>query len=431
MIGQQSHAGGIMRRLLLIVGVSLWIAFSGSPANAQEARQVAKLAPSDGAPGDQFGSSIALDGDTAVIGTVRGSVYVFKRDDAGEWTEEAKLVVPGEAYWDSPPGVRPGPWLALDRNTVIVGAAVVDASGGRSGVTFVFERNPEGVWMQQAQLTLPQSGPSVGASVALRNGTAIVAEPWNPGDSSYGGSIHQFEQKDTQTWLYEASSSSSVPEDGFGVALAMDADVLVVGTAGYHPWTQRAFHVLERQTTGWEGTRLIPGPLNHGGSGLLAGFSVATSNGTLLIGAEWDYNDAQQVGAAFVFARDESGAWTQQNKLQASDGGWGDHFGVAVALEDRAAVVGANQDWGAIGPHAGSAYYFVRLRKNGEWSERAKLIPHDGDAFDLFGTAVALNGSTAMIGAPGASVHGIESGSVYVWALVNPSDLQFVDINLP
>jgi carbonic anhydrase/acetyltransferase-like protein (isoleucine patch superfamily) len=107
-----------------------------------------------------------------------------------------------------------------------------------------------------------------------------------------------------------------------------------------------------------------------------------------------------------VFVRGAGGTWTEQAKLVAADGSCADYFGSSVALHGDTALVGAagddvvTQSCPAGGGGQGAAYVFVRDTV-GTWTQQAKLVAIDGQGADLFGHAVSLVGSTALIGAVG------------------------------
>ena len=141
---------------------------------------------------------------------------------------------------------------------------------------------------------------------------------------------------------------------------------------------------------------------------------MALSGDTALIGAFQDDNaGGVDAGSAYVFVR--SGAsWTQQAKLAASDGAAFDQFGRSVALSGETALIGASADDTAAGAEAGSAYVFVRSGTN--WTQQAKLNASDGAAFDEFAFSVAISGETALIGAAhGDTPAGLDAGSAYVF----------------
>jgi hypothetical protein len=143
------------------------------------------------------------------------------------------------------------------------------------------------------------------------------------------------------------------------------------------------------------------------------GFAVALSGNTAVIGAPSDDLAGTDQGSAYVFVRSGT-SWSQQGRLNSVDGAANDEFGYSVALSDDTVVVGAPGDDVGASSTQGSAYVFVR---NGtSWSQQQKLIANDGAVNDQFGTSVALNGETVVVGAYFDSIGANRvQGSAYVF----------------
>ena len=110
-----------------------------------------------------------------------------------------------------------------------------------------------------------------------------------------------------------------------------------------------------------------------------------------------------------------SGAWTQQQKLTASDAAAVDWFGYSVSISGDYAVVGARNHAQGGNSDSGAAYVFVRSTSSDTWSQQAKLTASDVGADDEFGTSVSIDGDYAIIGAPQNDDAGSNSGSAYVF----------------
>jgi hypothetical protein len=134
------------------------------------------------------------------------------------------------------------------------------------------------------------------------------------------------------------------------------------------------------------------------------GWAVAISGKTAVVGT------ATEKGAAYVFVRTGK-AWSQQAKLTASNGAPFDSFGTAVAISGRTVLVGAPDH----NDSTGVAYMFVRTGKS--WSQQAELTASNGGPFDGFGRAVAISSKTALIGAPfkNSAAGADEAGAAYVF----------------
>ena len=145
----------------------------------------------------------------------------------------------------------------------------------------------------------------------------------------------------------------------------------------------------------------LTGPGTVAGDGV--GFSTAISGTTAIVGA---YEHAKGAGRAYVFATQGS-SWTLEDALQGSDTVAGDEFGSAVAISGATAVVGAGDHAG----HSGRAYVFTKTAAG--WRQVAELKGGDTVAGDYFGWSVATSGTDVVVGAYG---HAKSSGRVYVFS---------------
>ena len=294
--------------VLLLVAMPAW---SVTPV------EVAKLLATDGAAGDQFGYSVALSGDTAVIGArfddddvnglESGSAYVFTRTGT-TWTQQAKLTAA-----DGAAGDQFGYSVALSGDTAVITADADDdvVNGVDSGSAYVFTRSGT-TWTQQAKLTAADgaAGDQFGVRVALSGDTAVIGARFDDDDDVNGldsGSAYVFTRSET-TWSQQAKLTAA-----------------------------------------------------DGAAGDWFGYSVALSGDNALIGAHFDDDDVNGVdsGSAYVFTRSGT-TWSQQARLTAADGAAGDQFGGRVAISGDTALIGArlvNDD--VNGVDSGAAYVFT------------------------------------------------------------------------
>ncbi|MFB3133484.1 MAG: FG-GAP repeat protein, partial [Rhodothermales bacterium] len=196
--------------------------------------------------------------------------------------------------------------------------------------------------------------------------------------------------------------------DEFGNVVAFDGDYLIVGAllddpAGDQSGSAYLFVLIDGVWT--EQAKLIPDDAEIRDR---FATSVALSGAYAVVGARSDDDGGDDAGAAYVFVR-QGQTWTQQAKLIASDAGEGDSFGRAVALDGDYLLVSApgNDEQGE---RTGAVYVFKR---DGEtWTQQAKLTASDAGVLDGFGSAVALEGALAAIGASGDD---FPTGSVYLF----------------
>ena len=143
------------------------------------------------------------------------------------------------------------------------------------------------------------------------------------------------------------------------------------------------------------------------------GLSVSISEETAIVGARNDDDKGDRSGSVYVFVRDSSGVWLEQQKLTASDGESLEFFGESVSISGDTSLISATGD-AENGTLSGSAYVFVRDAA-GMWSEQQKLTPSDGAPVGFFGRSVSISADTALIGASGDRDNGRDSGAAYVY----------------
>lgn len=196
-----------------------------------------------------------------------------------------------------------------------------------------------------------------------------------------------------------------------GQSVAIDGDIVLVGAPGdsVHGSDAGAVHVWRRTAGVWDFQETIR-PLSVA-AGDSFGQAVAISEGVALIGAPGDDDHGLNAGLVYVFVTGTTG-WSQQQSFSGSLVNPGDAFGSAVAMDGNTAVIGANRD-DTSANDAGAAY--VMKRGTSFWGEQAKLLAPNAAANDQFGVSVALDGDLAVIGAPAADTNGVNSGAVYVF----------------
>lgn len=381
---------------------------------------------------DQFGTSVALSGNTLAVGAPledssatgfngnaadnaaanSGAVFVYVRS-AGVWSQQGYLKAS-----NSESGDQFGGAIALFEDTLAVGAVQEDSSArgvnssqtnnsaGGSGAVYVFSRN-SGVWSQQAYIKASntdaddQFGTSVSLSVntlavgAINEDSAVRIVDGDDTDNSRGnsGAVFIF-TRSNGVWSQQAyiKSSNSDANDQFGTVVSIFGDTLAVGV-----------------------------PLED-----------SSDKG---IGGSGNDNIIASSGAVYIYTR--SGVtWSQQTYIKASNAQFEDNFGVSLALSGDTLAVSADfEDSSDVGMNgdetlddaqdSGAVYLFTRT--GGVWSQYAYLKASNTEFDDRFGASVDLSGDTLAVGASledsdTDGVGGIESdngalgsGAVYVW----------------
>jgi hypothetical protein len=353
-----------------------------------------ELTASDAASDDAFGISVAVDGDTCVIGA-RGtnsnttSAYVFT-NTSGSWSQVAELTAT-----DGEGDILFGCSVAIDGDTCVIGAA---ATNSYTGSAYVFT-NTDGIWSQVQKLTAigGTSGDWFGRSVAIDGDTCVIGAL---GTNSSTGSAYVFTNT-SGSWsqVAELTPTSGANNYWFSWSVALDGDTCVIGAPGTNTLTGNAY-VFTNTGGSWSQTAELTA--TGGADGNYFGQSVAFDGDTCVIGAGGT-NSA--TGSAYVFTKSD-GTWSQVQKLTATGGASDDAFGNSVAIDGDTCVIGAL----GTNSYTGSAYVFTNT--GGSWSQAAELTATGGASNDSFGNSVAIDGDTCVIGAPGTNSY---TGSAYVY----------------
>ncbi len=424
--------------------------------------QQAYVKSSNTQAGFRFGYSVAISGHTMVVGARfedeplaarAGAVYVFVRRQ-GVWSQQARLVASNvdENDWF-------GLSVAIYGNTLVIGAPFEDSnarevngdqsdnSKHNSGAAYVFVRS-NSIWQQQAYIksTNTDADDNFGISVAINEDTIIIGAPLedsnatgsngNQADNSAmnSGAAYIYQRFNPDLWVNKGyiKASNSEALDRFGRAVDITEDLFVVG----------AEHESSNATgvNGDQNNNLKPGSgaayvfSNASGSWLQQaylkasnsnnndrfGLSVAISNLTTVVGASGEDNSATGIngnetlccdygsGAAYVFTKDiVNNLWSQEAYMKASNTGGGDFFGETVAIDRNTIVVGAvGEKSNATGvngnqfddssPNSGAVYTFTRA--SSVWSQQAYIKASNSETLDVFGSSIAISNDTILVG---------------------------------
>ncbi len=355
--------------------------------------------------GAQFGNAIAVSGNTMVVGarfdsttaSQAGAAYVYILS-GGTWTQQAVLLANDGALAD-----KFGYSVAISGDTIVVGAYNDDSPLSNAGSAYVFVRSGT-TWSFQQKLTASDEAADdqFGIAVAIGGPTIFVGANFSDQPSnSDAGAVYRYTQSGT-VW---SQVQKLIPVGGvilgdhFGEALAVSGTKLAVGSPGADVPLTAAGSVYVFVDIGGSYIQQDKISIATGANGDNFGNSVAIEGNTLIGGAlQYTPIVAQPAyGAAYVYEFNGS-AWVSQGRLTASDGASVDRFGYSVAVTGNTVAIGAREDDTiAGGPDAGSAYIFTRA--GATWTEKQKLAPADPFNGDRFGYAVAFQAGNVIVGA--------------------------------
>ncbi len=377
--------------------------------------------PSPGtAPNDQFGYGLSFQGNTALVGapksdefgTDSGSAYVFVRQSPGVWVQQGPKLLPADG--------RPGQWfgfsVALSGDTAIITSPFDNDSGTAAGAAYVFVRSGN-VWSQQAKLKPSdnRAGDVFGVAGAISGDRIVVGahgcDSTQNGNES--GAVYSF-VRTSGVWNQEQKMIASDGEPGelFGTTVTISPEAIGVASVydddlGFH---SGSMYMFASNGASWVQQQKLLAP--GGKQGDIFGYWAAISGDTMIVSSAL-YDDGvidSDFGAAFVYVK--SSSWNLQQKLIAPDRKPGDWFGSHVAIEGNSILVGAQQT-DEFGVDSGSAYWFIR--NGATWNLRDKLLPVPGTASERFGWTVGVSGNLAVIGAPFDDTKATDAGAVYIF----------------
>ncbi|HOH96124.1 MAG TPA: T9SS type A sorting domain-containing protein, partial [Candidatus Enterocola sp.] len=435
----------------------------------------AKLKPADGAVEDYFGTSVAISGNTVVVGATEdddngsnsGSAYIFTKPLTG-WTnmfQTAKIkstvgviglkvgtsvcafgdniLVGSFSYGNAsnayafaksfsdwhdttetqllqiPPNYGTentcyGYSISIDSNYAVVGAIEPDYQKGAAFVLY-YDGN---TWINQATLTATDllNNDRFGYSVGISGDNIVVGAVNNRNNGIITGSAYVFTKPLTgwanMTQTAKLIASDRAASDCFGSSVSISGDNIVVGALNEDNVLQNSgsAYVFTKPFTGWANmtqTAKITSsdPKNNGNFGN----SISMSGDNIVVGSN---------GAAYIFSKPLTG-WTnmtQTAKILSSDWQNDDQFGISVSISGDDIVVGANYD-DDNGNYSGSAYIFTKpLTGWANMTQTAKIKPTPGGALYEFGKSVGISGNNIIVGAPNDAHNAYRAGAAYIFS---------------
>ena len=412
-------------------------------------------------------NSIGINGDQTNNDSLRsGAVYVFTQDESNIWSQQAYIKSSNSETSDS---FGSSISLSADGNTLVVGAPLEDSNATgidgnqsdnsytASGAVYVFTRNSNNDWSQQAYLKASntQSSDSFGGHISLSGDGNTLAVGASGEDSNAlgingdqnndsalsSGAIYLF-VRNNYVWSQQAylksSNSESYDYFGYRVALSSDGNTLAAGAYGEDSNAQGvdgdesnnsssqsgAAYVFTRNNTTWSQQAYLKASNTDAGDIFSESLILSNDGNTLAVGARYEFsnasgvngdqtnNDYKNAGAAYVFFRDSENNWNQQAYLKASNVDAYDNFGGALGLSEdgNTLTIGAYYERGSstgIGGNQdnndkeGSGAVYTFTRENSTWTQENYLKSSNSEAYDYFGINLALSAdaNTLAVGA--------------------------------
>jgi hypothetical protein len=364
---------------LVVIGVTLPVQAQEDPLplhneSNRAYEEVQQITLADAMTNDFLGNSIALYGDTLMIGAPfrdanHGAVYVYQRDITNLWT--LNQMIPAKEQ-ESPSNF--GYTIALEGDTAVIGAPAYGEN--YQGIAYVYKRDVNGDWQFQQKLKPPVSSAtsiySLGIHLAIS--ADMIALSGTISDTVSNLATFVYRMDENQKWQYETA--------------------LIIDVWG-NPRTDS----------------LQPLPLQDDASRLTIAPSildVALEGDKLMVGYQYQNGTSSQTN---VYQK-SGGKWelTQEITVNAPD--FACYFGRSIQLRNTIAFIAGLVNCNPLQfPRQGTVYAYQQSA-DGQWLQTQKLLPNDADDSDDFGSSLAFDGTTLAVGSPGKNNR---DGAVYLF----------------
>lgn len=320
-----------------------------------------------------------------------GAVYVFVRDASGAYRQQAYLKA--EAPRES---AQFGISVAIEGDRLVVGAV-----GDGAGAAHVFERQ-NGAWSRVKVLLPDAVGGSVqkyGAAVALQGDTVVIGASTETSQVTESGAIYVYERGNGDyANVVKLKAKVPGPLDWLGASVSIANDVLVSATTGEIPngyVSSGVLHVFTRGASGWAETQTIL-PAEATACAFFGAMMVVSGN--TIAASCWNPGSERPAGAVYLYERGADGMFAKGSVITSSAAQSGDLFGRAIALSGDTMLVGAPGERSAargiggreMGMLEGSGAAYLFTRQGGAWHEVVRIKAPQPFAQDGVGGSVAF-----------------------------------------
>jgi len=366
--------------------------------------QMAALTSSNPGSDDDLGLSVAISGNTIVVGDPsasvngisQGAAYVFVKPGSGweNMTQTAELTASSGTA-----NALFGVSVAIEGNTIVVGADNETVNGQTAaGEAYVFVKPATG-WADATETAtlLPRSAKcpvecNFGASVAISGGTVVVGAPGTSGVANASGAAYVF-VKPASGWKNMTQTAELTNVDGqsnalFGGSVAISSTTVVVGASDQDSGFGRAY-VFVAPSTGWKNmTQTAELSASSETQKYHLGKLVAISGNTIAAAAP----DADSgAGVVYIYVEPASG-WIDSSESAQLKNAQNTEIGYSLAFDgNEIATSGITDD---------IAYIYVKPASGWSTTSRSNFSVTNGDSSYAFGASLALSGETVVVGAP-------------------------------
>lgn len=426
---QRAIAPRVALRLFLTVAMLSSADVTSAQAEWQEQE---KLIPNSVGPGDQFGNSVSLSGDSMFVGakqSANGTGAVFIRGLQAEGSATFKTLEP-PADQNNRGGLF-GNAIAEVNGTLFVGAHRKTAPGdpeiSSAGAVHVYEKSSSGEWEWVQTLTAsePEANDQFGSEIASHGLTVVISAPRRDSKGAVdSGAVYMFDKRPSGRWEQTQMIHASVPKEGelFGNRLAFNGTRMLVAANFADGASENEGQVFAYEpivaSFRWRLAQTLKAPVPSAGAKF--GSSLDMQGDLAVIGAPQESVNGVQSGVVHVFKAGSNG-WVAQDRIVPDTLAADLEFGSQVDLsEDRKLLaIGSPVDSSAA-LFAGAVYLFSN--KSSSWSQEQKIVASNAGMFDEFGGAISLRDNKLLVGVQNDDDAGQQSGSAYLYEVDEPQE---------
>jgi len=319
-----------------------------------------KIVASDASADDFFGFSVSINGDYAIVGadhegaggSEAGAAYIFHRTGTNTWDSGTKIVAS-----DAEASDNFGYSVSINGDYAIVGADGEDTGGNYAGAAYIFHRTGTNTWDSGTKIVASDAEASdqFSKGVSINGDYAIVGAY---GESSNSGAAYVFHRTGTNTWDSGTKivAPDAAADDLFGGSVSINGDYAIVGAYGESSSSGAAYVFYRTGINSWDsGTKIVAPDAETGD---YFGKGVSINGDYAMVGANGEDTGGSSAGASYIFHRTGINSWDSGTKIVAPDAEAGDDFGLFVSISSDCIIIGANHE-AAGGANAGAAYIYI------------------------------------------------------------------------
>jgi len=372
------------------------------------------VADPTGAGFDNFGVSVSVSGNYAIVGAYaddvglnsnQGSASIFQYNGSN-WVFMQKIVDPSGQANDFFGGS-----VSLSGNYAIVGSVSDDVNTSiDQGSASIYIFNGTGwIFLQKITDALGAAGDQFGISVSISGSYAVVGAKNDDVNSNFDQGSACIYKLSGSNWaqMQKITDATGATNYRFGNSVSVSGNFVIIGAEGDDGISSDQGSASIYVFNGGTWVLMTKVLDSSGATGDRFGSSVSIFGNYAIIGADGDDVGTNiNQGSASIYQYNGS-SWVRMQKITDANGAGDDQFGMSVSISGNYAIVGATLDEVGANIDQGSASIYLRIGQG--WQKVQYIADPGGNAGDLFGIVVAIDGATKRF-LIGAYYFGNESG---------------------